>query len=248
MARLTALICRRSVRASVRGGQAQIGTRGRAPIRGEPGYQMERGSASGAIVGRIASAVTVGRGCEKLSFGERAGGTLYAKTSAGRVAYQVVGTGPPAVLAMLGSFVPVDLMWDEPRLVRFLTGLSSFSRHISLDPRGRGVSDSIAPLEGRLTENVVDDMIAVLDSLGCGRVVVLGAIGTPELQFAATHPERTSALVLINPTARIRRAEDYPAGHADEGIATFLATVRDRWGTGVTLGALAPSLARFARW
>jgi pimeloyl-ACP methyl ester carboxylesterase len=131
--------------------------------------------------------------------------TVYAKTSGGRIGYQTVGTGPPDVLASMPLF-PIDLMWDEPKLVRFLNGLSSFSRHIWFDPRGVGSSDAIAPVEGRLVESDVDDMIAVLDELGCERVVVLGGIAPPALQFAATHPERISALVLINPT---------PDGHAD---------------------------------
>jgi class 3 adenylate cyclase len=95
-------------------------------------------------------------------------------------------------------------------------------------------------------------MVAVLDELGCERVVVLGAFGQPALQFAATHPERTSALVLINPSARIQRAEDHPEGLADEDLGALLATVRDRYGSGVVLGGgSAPSAAgdaRFAQW
>jgi pimeloyl-ACP methyl ester carboxylesterase len=70
------------------------------------------------------------------------------------------------VLVSEQAFLPVDLMWDEPRFVRFLNGLSSFGRHIWFDPRGTGSSDPIAPVEGRLIESVVDDMIAVLDELG----------------------------------------------------------------------------------
>jgi class 3 adenylate cyclase len=177
--------------------------------------------------------------------------TVYAKSGGGRIGYQVVGTGPPDVLAVKPPFIPVDLMWDEPRLVRFLNGLSSFSRHIWFDPRGMGSSDPIAPVEGRLNESVVDDMVAVLDELGCERVIVLAAIGPAALQFAATHPERTSALVLINPTARFRRADDYPEGLADDDVENFLAAVGDRYGTGVMLRGWAPSMAgdvRFARW
>ena len=177
--------------------------------------------------------------------------TVYAKTGGGSIGYQVVGAGPPDVLLAKPAFLPVDLMWDEPRLARFLNGLSSFSRHIWFDPRGMGSSDPIAPVEGRLIESIVDDMIAVLDELGCERAVVVGAVGPPALQFAATHPERTSALVLINPTARFRRADDYPAGYADEDIEALLAAVRDRWGTGGMLRNWAPSMADdtgFARW
>src|SRR5262249_881776 len=65
----------------------------------------------------------------------------YANTSDGRIGYQVGGAGPPDVLATIPPFLPIDLMWDEPRLVRFLNGLSSFSRHIWFDSRGTGSSD-----------------------------------------------------------------------------------------------------------
>jgi len=178
--------------------------------------------------------------------------TVYAKTSAGWVGYQVVGVASPDVLAVKPPVIAADLMWDEPRLARFLNGMSSFSRHIWFDPRGTGSSDPIAPVEGRLVESVVDDMIAVLDELGCERVVVLAATNSmPALQFAATHPERTSALVLINPIARVRRADDYPEGFADEDVEAALAAVRDRWGTGARLSRLNPTTAgdaRFTRW
>jgi class 3 adenylate cyclase/pimeloyl-ACP methyl ester carboxylesterase len=178
--------------------------------------------------------------------------TGYAKIGGGLVCYQVVGTGPPDVLVEKSPFLPVDLMWDEPRLVRFLNGLSSFSRHIWFDFRGTGSSDAIEPVEGRLVESVVDDMVAVGDEVGCEQVVVLSALAADvALQFAATHPERTSALVLINPTARFRRADDYPEGFPDEDLDRVLATVRDRWGTGEALGSTSPSLAgdaRFAQW
>ena len=87
--------------------------------------------------------------------------TMYAKAPSGWVGYQVVGAGPPDVLATKPALLPVDLMWDEPRFVRFLNGLSSFSRHVWFDSRGTGSSDPITPTEGRLTESFVDDMIAV---------------------------------------------------------------------------------------
>src|SRR4029450_5171235 len=157
--------------------------------------------------------------------------TGYAETSGGSIGYQAVGEGPPDVLVIKPGFLPVDLMWEEPRLVRFLTGLSSFSRNIWFDQRGTGSSDPIAPVEGRLIESIVDDMIAVLDELGCERAVVVGAIGPPALPFAAAQPERTSALVLITPTARVRRADDYPPGYADEAVEAAVALVRDQWGT-----------------
>ena len=177
--------------------------------------------------------------------------TRYAKAASGWVGYQVVGAGPPDILATKPAHLPIDLMWDEPRFVRFLNGLSSFSRHVWFDSRGTGSSDPIAPVEGRLTESFVDDMIAVTDDLGCERVTVLDALGPPALQFAATYPERTAALVLINPSARLRWADGYPEGYADEDLEAVLAARLKRWGTGELLGHLNPSTAgdaRFARW
>jgi class 3 adenylate cyclase len=177
----------------------------------------------------------------------------YARTSGGWIGYQVVGAGPPDLLVIKPDYLPIDLMWDEPRFVRFLNGLSSFSRHIWFDPRGTGSSDSIAPVEGRLIESIVDDMISVLDELGCDQVVVLGALGPPALQFVAAHPERTSALVLVNPTARYRQTDDYEewADAPHEALEVVLESVRERRGTSQLLRFLAPSAAgdaRFERW
>jgi hypothetical protein len=93
--------------------------------------------------------------------------TRFARTAGGsQVAYQVVGHGPIEVLMNHPSFFPIDLMWDEPRLVHFLNRLSSFCRHIWFDPRGSGASDSISYADGRLVESGVEDIVAVLDDVG----------------------------------------------------------------------------------
>ena len=177
--------------------------------------------------------------------------TRYVKCDTGWIAYQVVGSGPLDVLVVKPSMFPIDLMWDEPALVRFLDGLSSFSRHVWFDPRGTGASDPIDQAEGRLVESLVDDMVAVLDALGCEQVVVLGCYGPAALLFAATHPERTKALVLVNPYARARRADGYPEGFPEDFVDEILSLSRERWATGWGLQRVAPSLrddARFARW
>jgi class 3 adenylate cyclase len=177
--------------------------------------------------------------------------TRYAKTAAGGcVAYQVIGNGPIDVLVTQPNAFPVDLMWDEPRLTYFLNRLSSFSRHIWFDPRGTGASDGIPHEEGRLAESVLDDMSAVLDEVGCEHVAQLG-LGVPSgLLFAATHPERTSAVVLVNATARLRRADDYPQGVSEEQLDQYLAS-DDFPFSGPEASLLAPSLVddlRFQRW
>ena len=178
--------------------------------------------------------------------------TRYAETAGGDyVAYQAVGDGPMDVLVTRPTLFPVDLMWDEPRLVLFLNRLSSFCRHIWFDPRGTGASDGIGRADGRLMESMVDDMVAVLDALGCGRVVLFGLSTPVGLLFAATHPERTTALVLDGGIARLRRDDDdSPGGMSKEEIDQNIE--RDSVpGATALIEQFAPSLVddtRFQRW
>jgi class 3 adenylate cyclase len=140
-------------------------------------------------------------------------------------------------------------MWDEPRFVHSSTRLSSFCRHIWFDRRGTGASDRVESIEGRVAEAIVEDMISVIDEVGCEWVtlVELSAIAIPAL-FAATYPQRTRALVMVNCAARLRRADDYPYDLPDEA---------DELGMGrgaldyATVEAMVPSRvgdARFQQW
>jgi class 3 adenylate cyclase len=125
------------------------------------------------------------------------------------------------------------------RFVRFLDGLSSFTRHAWFDLRGTGSSSPLPGGEPRLMEISVDDMVAVLDAIGEERAVMLGMVGHPALLLAATHPARTTALVLFDPSARFRSDIGY-AGLDHEQIETHLAMIEREWGTGV--------LARSGGW
>jgi class 3 adenylate cyclase len=177
--------------------------------------------------------------------------TRYATVDGGgQVAYQAIGDGPIDVLVNKMSGIPIDMMWEEPRVVRFLDRLSSFCRHVWFDTRGTGASDSIAHAEGRMVESTVDDMVAVVDHLGCDRVAILG-LGVPVgVLFAATHPDRTRALVLADCSVRYRWADDYPAGWSDREIDERIEAVR-KGGVHGNRAVLAPSLSEdvaFARW
>jgi class 3 adenylate cyclase len=173
--------------------------------------------------------------------------TEFAETPGGRIAYQVAGDGPIDVLVTHSPHFPIDLMWDEPSLVRFLDRLSSFSRHVWFDPRGRGASDPLPHVEERFAESMVDDMLALLDHLGWEQAALVGDM-QPQILFAASHPERTKALVLLNAGARLAGPfrEPLPATPAE-----MLERVRRRWVTGETLDQVAPSAAgdaRLRRW
>jgi class 3 adenylate cyclase len=173
--------------------------------------------------------------------------TRFASTPVGAIAYQVVGESPVTVLVAKPHFFPIDLMWEEPAFVRFLEGLASFGRSVWFDSRGTGASDAIEEIEGRLVESVVTDMVALLDELGVDRAVVLGLAPQPSFLFAATHPERVDRLVLLNPSARLLRGDDYPQGFPAEQLERRLERSRHetvhRWA--------APSLRgnpRFEQW
>ena len=73
---------------------------------------------------------------------------------------------------------------------------------ISFDRRGSGLSD---PLSGAPTlEEQMDDVIAVMDAAGSERAAIAGTLegGPMAALFAATHPDRVSALVLYATFAR----------------------------------------------
>ena len=137
-------------------------------------------------------------------------------------------------------------MWDTPGLVRFLDRLSSFSRHVWFDPRGRGASDPVPHVEERFDEAIVDDMLALVDHLGREQVALVGDM-RPQILFAASHPERTKALVLLNACARTVLLRESSSASPTE----YLEQVHSRWGTGASLDLLAPSMAgdaRLRRW
>ena len=177
--------------------------------------------------------------------------TRYAETERGAIAFQVVGDGPLTILVSKGPRFPVDLMWEEPSLARFMTGLASFSRSIWFDPLGTGSSDAVEEIENRLGEGVVADMESMLDALDCERAVVLDLSSEPSLPScsSATYPDRTQALVLHNPMARFRRSPDYPQGVPDEFADGMIE--RSRLLRIAELRFLSPSLAsneRFVQW
>jgi class 3 adenylate cyclase len=172
--------------------------------------------------------------------------TRYADTAVGRIAYQIVGDGNPDLIVLHPLAFPIDHMWDEPTLVRFLERLASFTCSIWFDPRGRGASDPLPHEEGRFAESVTDDELALLDFLGCERVSVLG-LGPPATLFAASHPERTRALIQLS----AGRSSLSGMSQLGDDLEPTLLRVRRTWGTEASLDAVAPSVAdddRLRRW
>jgi class 3 adenylate cyclase len=121
------------------------------------------------------------------------------------------------------------------------------------DRRGAGASDPV-PLDALATwEEWTEDLRAVLDAVGSERAAIYAELdaGPVGMIFAATHPERTSALVLGNTVARYAKAEDYPDGAAPEAVEQIVEMFRTTWGTEQLIARVFPSMASdpaFLRW
>jgi len=172
--------------------------------------------------------------------------TRYAKSGDASIAYQVVGDAPIDLVLVLGFATHVELQWESRAFARFFERLSSFARLIVFDKRGTGLSDPVA--EVPTLEQRIDDVRAVMDAAGSERAAFLGISegGPTSVLFAATHPERVSALVLYGAMGRTTEAPDYPwASPADalrESAAEFIAPYWGQQAQGM-VDLFAPSLA-----
>jgi class 3 adenylate cyclase/alpha-beta hydrolase superfamily lysophospholipase len=179
---------------------------------------------------------------------ERNPETRYARSGRHHIAYQIVGDGPLDLVFVPGFVSHVELSWEDPGLTRYFTRLASFARLIIFDKRGTGMSDPVSVDRLPTLEERMDDVRAVMDAAGSRRAALAGVSegGPMCLLFAATYPERTAALVLSHTAARFAWAEDYAWGARPEQREALLGRLEDGWGTGVLLGAFAPSLAQDA--
>ena len=179
----------------------------------------------------------------------------YARSGDVNIAYQVVGNGPMDIVFVMGWVSHLDYFWQEPGFARFLGRLASFSRLILFDKRGTGLSDrtaGIATLEQRM-----DDVRAVMDAVGSERAALVSVSegGSMSILFAATYPERTSALVLLGCFPKRLWAPDYPWGPKPEERRKDQDDTEQSWGSiewaARDVERRAPSAAsneQFRRW
>jgi pimeloyl-ACP methyl ester carboxylesterase len=170
--------------------------------------------------------------------------TRYAKAPDGvSIAYQVVGDGPRDLVWVPGWVSHIEAAWEEPTLARFFERLASFSRLILFDKRGTGLSDRVAESDLPTLEMRVADVLTVCDAVGSDRAALFGVSeGAPMcVLFAATHPERTSAIVLFGGYAKRLEAPDYPIGGSRQAHEAFMQEIADDWGGPVGLDVRAPS-------
>ncbi|MBI2155204.1 MAG: adenylate/guanylate cyclase domain-containing protein [Candidatus Rokubacteria bacterium] len=167
--------------------------------------------------------------------------TRYAKSGDVHVAYQVVGEGPLDLVFVPGFVSHLEFDWEVPGIARFLQRLASFSRLIRFDKRGTGLSDrppGVPTLEQRM-----DDVRTVMDAVGSEKAALLGISegGPMSLLFAATYPQRTSALILYGSYARRAWAPDHPFGKTAAEMDRVLEALERDWGGGAAIDIWAPS-------
>jgi class 3 adenylate cyclase len=175
----------------------------------------------------------------------------YARSGDVNIAYQVTGGGAFDLVLVPGFISHLELDWKEPRHTRFLERLGSFARLIRFDKRGTGLSDRPSALGG--IETRMDDVRAVMDAVGCDRAALFafwegGPMGAV---FAATYPERTSALVLFGTFARRIPSTDYPWHTPRDELVARVEHISEVWGTDetTTLESFSPGAdAALKRW
>ena len=148
----------------------------------------------------------------------------------------------------------LEVEWEWPSVARFFRRLASFSRVVRFNMRGEGLSDPVAPRDWQTLEQRAEDMQVVLEAVGSQRTALLGGVfgGQMMIFFAATHPERTAALVLVGTTARFGWAPDYPWGLPAEERDSRALRAEAGWEHGAGLARMfAPSMAddpAFVSW
>jgi class 3 adenylate cyclase len=169
----------------------------------------------------------------------------YAKNGDVHLAFQVFGTGPRDVVFLWAPWSNIEVAWEEPKFAGLLRRLATLGRVIHLDRRGTGLSDRAVPLP--TLEDQMDDLVAVLDAAGSEQAVLLGGGEMMCALFAATHPDRTSALVLWNGQVRLTGDAELAGPTAEQWEGTIKG-VAEVWGQGTMQLIAAPSEPLSRNW
>lgn len=177
--------------------------------------------------------------------------TRYTKSGDLHIAYSVSGEGDIDLVYVPTWVSHLEHLWEEPRIERFFSRIRSFARLIMFDRRGSGLSDP-TPHAPTLEEQM-DDVLAVLEAAGSERAALLAQLeaGSMASLFAATHPERTRALIFFSAWARIVWDEDYTWANTPEERDALTDDMLDWWGNEDRPPTFVPSAAkdpRFMEW
>jgi class 3 adenylate cyclase len=162
--------------------------------------------------------------------------TRYAMNGDLRVAYRASAEGPRDIVSVPNWFTCCEVLPELPSLQGWVEAMTSLGRLIYFDQPGTGASDPVTPGALPTLEQWADSITAVLDDLGSREAVLVASNSAfaPAALFAATHPSRTTALVVLD-------------GYADAGGTALVqgktqaARVR-MWGTGEFIHGMNPDM------
>ncbi len=144
-----------------------------------------------------------------------------------RIAYSVVGNGPPLVKAA-NWLNHLEYDWESPIWRPFLQALGSAYRLVRYDERGNGLSDWT--VDDISFEAFVSDLESVVEATGLQRFPLFSMSQgcAVSIAYAVRHPERVTHLILLGGYARGRKRRGSQAD-ADQADA-LLTLMRLGWG------------------
>jgi class 3 adenylate cyclase len=172
----------------------------------------------------------------------------YTKSGDVHIAHFVIGDGPQDIVWVPAWISQAEHLVTEPQIMAGLQRIASFGRLIMWDRRGSGMSD---PVVGVPTlEEQIDDVLAVMEANRVERAAIFGTLegGTLATTFAATHPDRCSALVLYATFARTTPTEGYDWPPTLEERTARMAQAVEHWGEGFVAGGVAQSRMEDPKW
>ncbi|HUR77884.1 MAG TPA: adenylate/guanylate cyclase domain-containing protein [Acidimicrobiales bacterium] len=159
--------------------------------------------------------------------------TKYAQSGDLSIAYQVHGEGPIDLVFVPGFVTNLDVGHELANVAGVVRRFGSFARLITFDKRGTGLSDRTSGVP-TLAERM-DDIRAVMDAASVERAAVIGmSEGSAAASvFAATFPERVSALVLW--VACLGPPLEQRTEMAKATIGVFRNYIAENWGDGTSM-------------
>ena len=157
----------------------------------------------------------------------------YADAEGVSIAYEVLGDAPVDLVRVSGSISSLVGAYLDPVAQDHYERLATFSRLISFDRRGTGLSGplvagAVPPLEQR-----VADAVAVMNAVRSERATLYGVSGEGgqvAILFAAMYPSRVDRLVLSNAWPRAFQSDDYPFGVPTAAVEPYRQSILGRWG------------------
>jgi class 3 adenylate cyclase len=163
----------------------------------------------------------------------------YAISGDARLAFKVFAGGPHDIVSVPSWITNQDFVGPGDLLIE---RLMSFATLVSYDQRGTGLSDPLSSAELPTLEGWSNDLHAVVTAAGLDDVVLFAGVaaGPVAMLYAATRPERTRGLILLNSFAR---AEDHRHPRVSlEEVERYISWVERVWGTGRFLRATIPDV------